>query len=58
MKRESGLALVVSVDLKKMHQFINPAILWEEFEDDSLQELTADSPHWFNFILSIMLGGM
>lgn len=58
MKRQSCLTLVVSVDLKKMPQFINPAILWEEFEDGSLQELTAHSPQWFNFILIIMLAGM
>lgn len=36
MKSQSGLALVVSLDLKKMHQFINPAIVWEELEDGSL----------------------
>lgn len=36
MKRQSGLVLVVSVDLKKKHQFINPAILQEEFQDDNL----------------------
>lgn len=58
MKRQSVLALVASLDLKKMHHFINPVVLWEEFEDGSLRELTADSPHWFNFILSIMLVGM
>lgn len=58
MKRQSGLALVISVDLKKMHWFINSAIVWEEFEDSSLRELTAGSPHWINFILSIMLVGM
>lgn len=45
MKRESSLALVVSVDLKKMHRFIKPATLWEEFEDGGLQELTEASPH-------------
>jgi len=37
MERESGLALVVSVDLKKVHQFIKSAAPWEEFEDGSLE---------------------
>lgn len=44
MRRESGVASIVSLDLKKVRGFIKPAALWEEFEDGGLRELTEASP--------------
>lgn len=40
---ESGLGLVIRVDLRKVHQCVKPAALWEGFEDGSLQEWAEDS---------------
>lgn len=34
---QSGLGLVICVDLRKVHQRVKLAALWEGFEDGSLQ---------------------